>query len=195
MTDTLSPERVAEIRALAEKATPGPWQDKYGEYKPSNECAEIIGNVDCDVYDDGRPRPIYTEVCSIAGNDDHNANAAYIAALDPQTALALLASHEALRAEVERLREENAVARNTNGSQQNELIGLYDQLTTSRDTAAREMREACAAAVEAGGYYVDIDDLGHGPFTIQDKVTAAVVEQAAAKLRALPLPSETKETV
>lgn len=142
MTDTLSPERVAEIRALAEKATPGPWQDKYGEYKPSNECAEIIGNVDCDVYDDGRPRPIYTEVCSIAGNDDHNANAAYIAALDPQTALALLASHEALRAEVERLRTELAFSEQTSAARNERICQLLADNLTARDTAAREMREA-----------------------------------------------------
>ena len=148
MTDTLSPERVAEIRALAEKATPGPWYSDKGTLWHFGGDPSCCGNGQTVYTASGEP--IGQECC---GNPDwqreqlaesNEANAAYIAALDPQTVLALLASHEALRAEVERLREENAVARNTNGSQQNELIGLYDQLTTACTEAARRMRERCA---------------------------------------------------
>lgn len=139
MTDTLSPERVAEIRALAEKATPGPWIRAGVRHKIGQESCFAVGP---DV------NPIAFLPIGSQQRDRFHAeafkDAAYIAALDPQTVLALLASHEALRAEVERLREENAVARNTNGSQQNELIGLYDQLTTACTEAARRMRERCA---------------------------------------------------
>ena len=145
MTDTLSPERVAEIRALAEKATPGPWIRAGVRHKIGQESCFAVGP---DV------NPIAFLPIGSQQRDRFHAeafkDAAYIAALDPQTVLALLASHEALRAEVERLREENAVARNTNGSQQNELIGLYDQLTTACTEAARRMRERCAAAICIG---------------------------------------------
>lgn len=182
---TLTPSRLAEIEALAKKATPGPWQDKYGEYRPSNECAEIIGNVDCDAYDDGRPRPIYTEVCSIADNDDRDANAAYIAALDPPTVLALLASHAALAAEVERLKAAleayglhaadlallgAGFLRITHVDPADIAIGkdgkpFESALTTARASAAREMRTCCRDLARIRGHDALADAISALPLT------------------------------
>jgi len=161
MVETLSTERVAEIRALAEKATPGPWESdsmkSEGSFGVGEETYEGFnafkvmdekGNTICDTLnsDMGEVHVEYDEDGATAWDEIGRRNATFIAALDPQTVLALLASHEALRAEVERLREENAVARNTNGSQQNELIGLYDQLTTACTEAARDAGGVCKMA-------------------------------------------------
>lgn len=178
MVETLSTERVAEIRALAEKATPGPWEvedeqndgnfgggpDCNSGYKSyavvagnktvvdtlNSDLAEIEEDGDCE---DGSWR--YSRWDEVGRR-----NAAYIAALDPQTVLALLASHEALRAEVEAMRAQ------IEASQQRRLeIGddikdklaqkLADaELTTARTDAAQRMRERCAEVAddEANGW-------------------------------------------
>ena len=67
--------RVAEIEARRNAATGGPWTDQ-GEYR-GKEPSRVIGNLDGDC-DDGVWRQLYTEVCDIADNEDHDANAAFI---------------------------------------------------------------------------------------------------------------------
>jgi hypothetical protein len=61
--------------------------------------------------------------------------------------------------------------------------GSTDPLVAAIAAAIKAEREACCAAVKNATYMVDIDDLGHGPFTIQDKVTLACIEQAIAAIR------------
>ena len=81
MTDTtgqVSDETLAQLRRLAAEATPGPWATTV-------YCSGM--SVD----------PMVTSIIA-------DADAAYIATMDPPTTLALLDALDAARAEVERLR-------------------------------------------------------------------------------------------
>lgn len=151
-TDTLTPARLAEIRARAEKATPGPWKwanhDCAGGLTewiegPDGKCVPGIALFDCFYF------------------EPQGSNAAFIAHARTDIP-ALLSAVEALQAEV----------------------------ATARDTAAREMREACAAACDIDGTY--------GPASGWTEEQAGwwdtgVVDGSAIcrdRIRALPLPSE-----
>ncbi len=224
---TLSPEWVAEIRALAEKATPGPWEvddeQNDGNFGDGPDCnsgyksyAVIVGNktvVDtlnsdlAEIEEDGDCEEgswRYSRWDEIGRR-----NATFIAALDPQTVLALLASHEALRAEVERLnkwadgfdeasRKERLAAEtyikelrsDLNTARNTALLNLKvakdrgAELTTARATAAREMRDKCVE------WHKDEAMLwchGPRPGTIQHgNEMAALHREFADKLAALP---------
>ena len=145
MTDTLSPERVAEIRALAEKATPGPWIRAGVRHKIGQESCFAVGP---DV------NPIAFLPIGSQQRDRFHAeafkDAAYIAALDPQTVLALLASHAALVAEVEVMRDMVKPLVDDNDKLRHDLFMANE----SRTEAARKMRERCAKATdyEANGW-------------------------------------------
>lgn len=225
MTDTLSPERVAEIRALAEKATPGPWEvddeqndgnfgggpDCNSGYKSyavitgnktvvdtlNSDLAEIEEDGDCE---DGSWR--YSRWDEVGRR-----NAAYIAALDPQTVLALLAPHEALRAEVERLgasaRRWDALINCAHMAMRGWAgFGLNDG--TPPDSSGHRHMEMAFWSLPV--YSGDDDNPEH---TTLRANTAAARERAQKVLTAfadacaelgtardaLPLPSETKETV
>lgn len=78
-----------EFRALAEKATPGPWRTVENRDKTVN----VMGAPD----DEG----CYSKVCLVNGRDKHTA--AYIAAASPDRVIALLNENEALRASVKAL--------------------------------------------------------------------------------------------
>lgn len=130
----LTPERLAEIEARAKKATPGP-------YTARQALSPVDGAYDWAIAAqiDGRPQVILEAF----GRSDWTVyipaehNASLHAALDPQTVLALLASHAALQAEVERLRHD--VERHMQIA-----ADLESELTTAREAGAREMRERCA---------------------------------------------------
>jgi len=77
---SVTDEQRAELRRLAEAATPGPWA-----YAPISAESEL-----------GKHLPRRTE--------QEEADARYIAAADPAAVLALLDERDALAAEVERLR-------------------------------------------------------------------------------------------
>ena len=147
---TLSPERVAEIRALAEYLR----KSAVSMAKCANMASDAkalrnlaAGDIDAN----------YGHITPQQTREWHAAEAF----------AALLASHEALRAEVERLRG-TVAAHEISISEYEKTV---DQLETARDTAAREMREAAARIA------VLLDDGA----------------EIADRIRALPLPSE-KET-
>lgn len=147
----ISTEKLAEIEALAKKATPGPWEadsmKSEGSYGIGDETYEGFnafkvtdekGNTICDTLnsDMGEVHVEYDEDGATAWDEIGRRNAAYIAACDPQTVLALLASHAALAAEVERLRHD--VERHMQIASD-----LESELTAARESAAREMRKRC----------------------------------------------------
>jgi hypothetical protein len=80
MTIDLSDERLTELEALAEKATPGPWRVEQG-MGVRRDCDRLVMVADCDDCDFAREYE----------------NAAYIAALSPDVALALIAELRAAR--------------------------------------------------------------------------------------------------
>lgn len=57
--------------------TPGPWQSKYGDYAPTTELVQIIGNVDANWHGDGL---CYTDVCEISESPDEVGNLRLICA-------------------------------------------------------------------------------------------------------------------
>lgn len=159
----LTPERLAEIEALAKKATPGPWEadsmKSEGSYGIGDETYEGFnafrvtdekGNAICDTLnsDMGEVHVEYDEDDATAWDEIGRRNAAYIAALDPQTVLALLASHAALAAEVERLRRELAFSEQTSAARNQRICQLLEEKLADRESAAREMREARWIATE-----------------------------------------------
>ena len=81
----ISPTRIAEITALAEAATPGPWQ-VYSAYHPMLEqkCT-VIANVDGEIID-GVTHNSFDFVCTTLNENQDNPtrpaieNAAFIAA-------------------------------------------------------------------------------------------------------------------
>lgn len=75
MTLPMSPHTVAEVRALAEKATPGPW------YQPDGDNPELIFSGEPD-----QPAFLLAE----AFREDSSGDAAYIAAANPSFMLSLL---------------------------------------------------------------------------------------------------------
>jgi len=86
-------DRYAKIRkALAMGTTPGPWSVRY-DYV-----------VQAKSFDEGRLVPIAQPYGLRVDGSDLFANAAHIAACDPDTIRALLAERDALNAENERLR-------------------------------------------------------------------------------------------
>lgn len=78
----MTPERLAELKALAEKATPGPWKHGPGSQMVSTRPVPDVQN--CSGF---------SLVCR-SGLGSHARDAEFIAALDPQTVLALIAAAE-----------------------------------------------------------------------------------------------------
>lgn len=154
----LTPERLAEIAALAKKATPGPWEadsmkseESFNAFKVTNEK----GNTICDTLnsDISEVNVEYDEDSAMAWDEVGRRNTAFIAALDPQTVLALLASRAALQAEVERLRKveasciqlvENATNARVEAIEAHRLRRIAQtEAAHASESAAREMRERC----------------------------------------------------
>ncbi len=74
---TLDPVHREELRKLSTKATPGPWKFDHAHVGHS--------------YEDGSYRKLAIAVPGHEASPRWNANAAYIAAMSPDTTLALLA--------------------------------------------------------------------------------------------------------
>jgi hypothetical protein len=88
----MTPEDKANLRALAEVATPGPWMHLFGD------------RLVYDRMEDGcRGLPIVGVDLGYPGKNDR-ANLDYVSAANPATVLALLDEIDRLRAEVEALR-------------------------------------------------------------------------------------------
>ena len=82
--------RLAALAALAEAATPGPWENGGDEvYSGERETYQLIARI-------------------VGGWAMQEANAPYIAAASPDVVLALLAERDALLAEVDRLTAQHA---------------------------------------------------------------------------------------
>lgn len=91
-TDKLTPELLARIKELAGKATKGEW----GVEDPLDHCLTVVANPKDPVYEWK-----WVATCDWPDEDDHamtarevKANAAYIAALNPTTILALVEAYE-----------------------------------------------------------------------------------------------------
>ncbi len=115
MTDTagqVSDETLAELRRLAAEATPGPW-DAHPATSGTPSDGPTMMRVDSR---DLPGRPIIADFDYSQGG---GADAAYIAAADPPTVLALLDTVDTLRAERdaarERLARVEALAREIEG--------------------------------------------------------------------------------
>lgn len=115
MTDVLL--ALAELRAKAEAATPGPWIVWNGpEYEGGGADLCIgagetwLANMDHRINGQnpfGFPGWAQVSECDIAStSDEQAANAAFIAAADPTTLLALVDEVERLRARVAELEEQ-----------------------------------------------------------------------------------------
>src|SRR5690606_29549378 len=83
----LTPERLAELRRIAEAATPGPWQWAGSRDKGDPHAYVYAG----DYASEGEP-DLWCEIVS----EYPEADAQHIATFDPTTALALLDRIEAL---------------------------------------------------------------------------------------------------
>lgn len=91
MSERLTPERLAELRRIAEAATQGPWDRSEGDTD-----IYIVGGCDRDVA--------HIDLLGLANaRAQDRDNARHIAAFDPPTVLALLD-------EIERLREGRSLA-------------------------------------------------------------------------------------
>lgn len=114
---TLTPEELSELEALAKAATPGPWCiESVGE---KGDGSNMIGvafdpdDVDCETPLKGWLKPFtdagveidyyrdeLVAVCDHSENN-HNANAAYIAACSPEKILRLIDAVRAIPSENE----------------------------------------------------------------------------------------------
>ena len=135
MTDTLSPERVAEIRALAEKATPEvlyvceSCADGAPESRGYASAAEIrlspSGTRYCEFcyeQETDLPAPQWKDAPSVGDVTQ---------AFDGLRSL--LASHEALRAEVERLQDQLSVCRKAGEMLSGAIVSSEDQREAALD--------------------------------------------------------------
>lgn len=105
MTD-LSAEALLARRALAEKATPGPWVQNIPEEDDFDNDCSFISTPDRNAESVIEIAKLeYTDTYSDEPTDfvhEQRANAAYIAAFDPTTVMAYIDEILRLRAEVER---------------------------------------------------------------------------------------------
>lgn len=103
----LTPERLSELRRIAEAATPGPWEVALGS--GIAVCTQVVGWRDGKVVFVADCLP--DDALDVA-EPDHRPNLDYIATFDPPTVLALLDEVEQLITKCEELTEalESAVA-------------------------------------------------------------------------------------
>lgn len=94
MTEPLTPSRIAELRKLAEKATKGPWYVARGGLRKERADHDTVYACNDDLN--------YVAECKdflcFHEPPRNSENAAFIAALDPQTVIALLDVVEAAQA-------------------------------------------------------------------------------------------------
>lgn len=96
----------SELKAMALAATPGPWRvliDDDGNPLSGRPCVDATPELDCGiVHFDGFVQKYWR---SARGDREIHANAAFIAAANPQAVLSLIETLEALIAERDVLRE------------------------------------------------------------------------------------------
>ena len=89
----LTPETIAELRRVAEAATPGPWRTEYLMGAGNDLLTAIIA---------GRATP---DDLRVIGSTLAERDGKFVAAVNPAAVLALLDERDALAAKVERVRE------------------------------------------------------------------------------------------
>lgn len=152
----LTPEEVARLRELAEAATPGPWgvgnrlhigtnveQTSRGNFTYGWLIAEVQ---DDDYRDFGGSISDVEDWPECLG--DAETDAAFIAAADPPTILALLAALDEARAETERLTENYEFMISTAAKNGARAVAAEAEVATLRETLRRV--ESLAAKWKAG---------------------------------------------
>lgn len=91
MTTEFTPARIAELRALAEKATKGPWRQHLVD---DTVVIDATGEVIAETFPDGG---VDDDIDFATDTEQREANAAFIAAADPPTLTAALDEIERLR--------------------------------------------------------------------------------------------------
>lgn len=120
---------IDELKRLAEEATPGPWTyDKNlgWAYPQTRVKSEALGRSVAN-FVDGKPQFF----CTIGKAEREWANAAFIAAANPQNVLALITEVQTLRAE---LADATQAKQNT--------CGLLDRALEQNETLKQELEEA-----------------------------------------------------
>lgn len=87
----MTADDLAKLRSLAETATPGPWEGPL--HQAPNGAPAVVRRVDRDEQDRRRITFLFEALATrgpAVSEEQALTNAAYIAALDPQTVLALL---------------------------------------------------------------------------------------------------------
>lgn len=161
----MTAERLAEIEARANAATPGPWWPEH-----RGVMAEGV-----EIVDD----------CAVAGWDAYPENQAFIAAARTDV--------PALVAEVRRLTAALAAhARHTDAAVDGVRAMLPAALTIARREGAEAMRKECAEVCErtARGAGEAIDDAGHRDIVRMYVGRRGAASECAAMIRALPLPGD-----
>ena len=182
---------VAELRRLAEAATPGPW---WHEWVDGDDWWAVYGQPTGDM--------VCPEVCTMWGADE----SAYIAAANPAAVLGLLDEADALRAELAHMTEARDNARAERDAalrtmdehrcdeQAERAYGRAMRAEAERDAhrerAERAEARATAAEVASRGYRERAEKaeakaarfaglLGHQSRTLTDTIAAEVLRQKA----------------
>lgn len=96
----MTTDQRAELRRLAERATPGPWWNESGVLHAKNPGVWSEANKSC-IHPASCPEPYWEN----AEPDQQRRDADFIAAANPSAVLALLDRADELEREVERLRQ------------------------------------------------------------------------------------------
>ena len=94
---TTQPPDLKKLREVAERATPGPWDEGDGKYGETGYvyCDNAMGSAVAVCYGKALPYTVFSR-------EQEKANAAFIATFNPQTILALLDAYEASARDAER---------------------------------------------------------------------------------------------
>ena len=142
---------VAELRRLAEAATPGPW---WHEWVDGDDWWAVYGQPTGDM--------VCPEVCTTGGSDE----SAYIAAANPAVVLGLLDATDALRAESARMTE----ARNNARAATNPATTVREDDSRVRELQARLDKAASILRAASGTWDSAAED------AIGEALTALGVE-------------------
>lgn len=119
---SITDELIAELEELAIKATPGPWQHVEGDDNPDASWAMQFPVVTSEAQEIIGTEGFYSD------KQIDEANAAFVAAANPATILALLAERAELKRDAERLNymiHEQCVIESMNGASAPVVHRLY----------------------------------------------------------------------
>ncbi len=161
MSENLTPEVLADLKAKALKATPGPW------FADTRFGCEISGNEDGDADDHGRLVVTVDHVCSTEDSKRPEDDRAYIIAAQPARVLSLLTALEEAEGRIEDLTNKLDDALHDYGNAESEAKGAEadiadltaraekaEQQAAEKDDAllsAAKNLDACAVAIRQGG--------------------------------------------